>query len=109
MCTVQNNEDKLAASFCFQVVSWVPDILCNFYVVKKHKTSGNSKTTKAREKKEHIFGILRILDLFYVYLTNFKNNQILHNKISLRFLMKTKLYTGWQILICEVSVRYAMH
>jgi len=32
-------------------------------------------------------------------LTKFKNNQILLNKIGHRFLLTTKLFTGWKSLI----------
>jgi hypothetical protein len=44
------NEEKSAASFCRQVAAWVPDMLCNFYIVKIHILTKNSTTTKAREK-----------------------------------------------------------
>jgi hypothetical protein len=37
--------------------------------------------------------------MFYVCFTKFKNNQILINKISYRFLLTTKLYTEGKILI----------
>jgi len=44
------NEWESPASFCHQVAAWFPDMFCNFYVVKNHKTATNSTTTKAREK-----------------------------------------------------------
>jgi len=74
-----------AASFCCQVAALVPNMLCNFYLVKNHKIASNSATTEAREKK-HIFGILKIF-VFYICLTKFRNNRILLNKISHRFLL----------------------
>jgi hypothetical protein len=39
---------KSAARFCSQVASWVPDMFCNFYLVKIHKIANNSATTEAR-------------------------------------------------------------
>jgi hypothetical protein len=39
---------------------------------------------------------------FDVCLTEFKNNQILINKISHRFLLTTKLITEWKILIKKI-------
>ncbi len=36
---------------------------------------------------------------FYVWLTKLKNNQILLNKIINIFLLTTKLFTRWKILI----------
>jgi hypothetical protein len=44
------NEGKSAASFCRQVAALVPDMFCNFYILKNHKIAGNSATTEAREK-----------------------------------------------------------
>jgi len=41
--------EESAASFCRQVAARVPDILCNFYLVKNHKIANNSATTEARE------------------------------------------------------------
>jgi hypothetical protein len=41
-------------------------MFCNFYLMKYHKIAKNSTTTKAREKNKHRFGILRILENFYV-------------------------------------------
>ncbi len=42
---------------------------------------------------------LEVSEFFEVCLTKFKNNQILLNKISHRFLLTTKLFTGWKSLI----------
>ncbi len=61
---------------------------------KNHKIAKNSTTTKAREKNKHRSGILRILQIFYACMTTFKNNQILLYKISCRFQLTAKLYTG---------------
>jgi hypothetical protein len=44
------NEEKSAASLCYQVAAWVPEIFCNFYSVKSHQIAKISTTTKAREK-----------------------------------------------------------
>jgi len=76
-------------------------MFCNFYIVKSHKIVKNSTTTKSREKNKRRFGIL-IIFLMQV-LTKFINNQILHHKISHRFLLKTELYTGWNSLIIRLS------
>jgi hypothetical protein len=43
-------EGESAASFCCQVAAWVPDMFCNFYLVKNHKIAKNSTTAKVREK-----------------------------------------------------------
>ncbi len=48
-------------------------------------------TTEAREKNEHIIGILRILKIFDERLTNFKKNQNLLIKIYQEFLATAKL------------------
>ncbi len=86
-----SNEGKSAASFCRQVAEWFTDMFCNFYLVKNHKIAKNSTTTKAREK---LSKVLESLEFFDVSLTKFKNSQILLNKISHRFLLATKLFTG---------------
>jgi hypothetical protein len=57
------NEKKSAASFCRQVAAWVPDMFCNFYLIKNHEMAKHSTTAKAREKNKHRFGIRRILDI----------------------------------------------
>ncbi len=44
------NEGKSAASFYHQVTALVPDMFCNFYLMKNHKIANNSATTEAREK-----------------------------------------------------------
>jgi hypothetical protein len=43
------NEGKSAASFCCQVAAWLPDMFCNFYIVKNHNIAKNLTATKARE------------------------------------------------------------
>jgi hypothetical protein len=58
------NEGKSAASFCRQVAASVPDMFCNFYLVKNHKIANNSATAEAREKNTCILKILRILEIF---------------------------------------------
>jgi hypothetical protein len=71
------------------VAVWFPDMFCNFYFVKNQAIAKNSTTTKAREKIS-----IESLKIFDVYLTKFKNNQTLLYKISHRFLLTTKLFTG---------------
>jgi hypothetical protein len=42
---------KSAARVCHQVVAWVPDMFCKFYLGKNHKIAKKKPTTtKAREK-----------------------------------------------------------
>ncbi len=60
------NEDNSAAKFCHQVAAWVPDMFCKFCSVKSHKIAYNSATIEAIENK-HRFEILRILEIFLVY------------------------------------------
>jgi hypothetical protein len=48
--TVYNNEGKSADSFCHLVAAWVPDMFCNFDLVKNHKITNNSKRTEAGGK-----------------------------------------------------------
>jgi hypothetical protein len=92
-----NNLAKSAARFR-QVATWVPDMFGNFYLVKNHKIAHNSTTTKAGEKNKYMFGILRILEMFGVCSTKFKNYEILLNEISHRYLETTKLFSGGKIL-----------
>jgi len=44
------NWDKAAAIFCRQVAEWVPDMFCNFYLLKNHQIANDSIATEAREK-----------------------------------------------------------
>ncbi len=55
-----------------------------------------TRQTLKLEKNKHIFGILKILEFFDVYLTKLENYQILLNKISHRFLASTKLFSRWK-------------
>jgi hypothetical protein len=55
-----SNYGKLAAIFCQKVAAWVSDTLLNFYFIKNSKIANNSATTKAREKNERRYKILRI-------------------------------------------------
>jgi hypothetical protein len=66
------NEGQSAASFCHL------DMFCNLYLVKNRKIANNSTTTKASEK---ISTDLETLEFFDVCWIEFKNNQILLNKI----------------------------
>ncbi len=62
----------------------VPDMFCDFYLVKYCKIDNSTATNKARKNK-HIFGILRILDFFDACLTKFENYQILLIKLATDF------------------------
>jgi hypothetical protein len=72
----------------------VPDLFCNFYLVKIYKIANHSATTEAREKISTYLESLEFYKFFDVCLTKFENYQILLNKISHRFLMTTKLFIG---------------
>jgi len=48
----------------WQLAGLVPDMFCNFYLVKNDKIADNSVTTRARVFLLDIFGILRILEKF---------------------------------------------
>jgi hypothetical protein len=61
----------LAASFSHQVATWVPDMVCDFYLGKSHKIANNSANTKARKNKQR-FGIVKILELFDICLAYLK-------------------------------------
>jgi hypothetical protein len=69
------------------------DMFCNFYLVKNHKIANNSTTTKAREKIRTDLESFE-LNFFDVCLTKFKDDQILQNKNSHRFLLTTNKITG---------------
>ncbi len=98
------NERKSAAIFCHQVAACVPDMFCNFYLVKSHKIAYNSATTEAIEKLSTDLESTEFYTFFGVCLTTFENYQILLNKISHRFPMTTKLFTGWKSLIGQITI-----
>jgi hypothetical protein len=74
------------------VAAWFPD--CNFYLVKNHKIAKNSATTKAGAKISTDLESSEFQKIFDECLTKFKHKQILRNKISHRFLLTSKLFTG---------------
>ncbi len=51
------NYGKSGAGFCHQVAAWVPEMFCNFYLLKNHTNVNSSAIVKAREKNKHIFKI----------------------------------------------------
>jgi hypothetical protein len=61
--------------------------------MKIFKIAHNSAATKAGEKLAQILESLEFWKFFYEGSTKFKNNQILLNKISHKFLLTTKLFT----------------
>ncbi len=86
-----------ASRFCHQVAA-LPDIFCRYVLQKcsfceSHKIANNSATTEARVK---ISTDLESLEFFYVCSNKLKNYQILLNKMSHRFLVTTKLFSGWK-------------
>ncbi len=76
------------------MAAWDSDMFCNFYLVKNHKIANNSTTSKAGEKISTYLESLEFHKFSDVCFTEFKNNQILINKISDRFQLTTKLFTG---------------
>ncbi len=42
--TLRQNEEKSAATLCYQVATKVKDMCHNFYIMKNHKTAINSTT-----------------------------------------------------------------
>jgi hypothetical protein len=50
MTFLSKNEGISVANYCHQVAALVPDMFCNFYLVKNHKIANNSVNTEAKEK-----------------------------------------------------------
>jgi hypothetical protein len=92
---------KSGVTFCHQVAAWFPDMFSNFYLLKNHKIAKNSNT-KDREKISTDLESSDFLKLFGEGLTKLKNNQILLNNISHRFLLTTKLFTRRKSLIVSI-------
>ncbi len=69
-------------------------MFCNFYLVKNHKIANNSATTEAIEKIRTYLDSLELLKSFDICLTKFEIYQVLHDKISHRFLVTNKLFRG---------------
>ncbi len=85
------NEGKSAASFCCQVAALVPDMFCNFYLAKFTKLLITQQWLKLEEKIRTYLESIEFWKFFDVCLT-------LLNKISHRFLVTTKLFSGWKSL-----------
>jgi hypothetical protein len=66
----------------------------------------NSANTELREIISTDFKFWENLIKFFVRLSKFKNHQILHNKISHRFLVTAKLFTRWNLLITTAWSTY---
>ncbi len=75
----------------------------NFYLVKSHKIANNSATAEASEKISTDLESAEIKKKFDLYLTKLENYQILPSKSSQKFLVTTKLFTGWKRLIMRIS------
>jgi hypothetical protein len=88
------NYDKSVASFCHQVAAWIIDIICDFYIDKYLKIVNNTTTNKLDKKLGIDLESLQFQKIVYVFLAKFKNNHILHIKISHRFPVATKLFIG---------------
>jgi hypothetical protein len=88
-----HNYDKSAASFYPQVAAWVPDIVCNLYLVKYNKIANNSTTTEDREKMSTDFEYLKFLKNLGIHLAKFKSHKSLLDEIRHHFLVISKLFT----------------
>ncbi len=58
----------------------VPNMFCNFYLVKNHKIANNSTTTKARAKISTDLESLKFYNKKLMGFTKFKHIEILLNK-----------------------------
>jgi hypothetical protein len=79
--------------------------ICYFYLVKNHKIANNLSTAEARAKLStdlESFEFQKFLDVCF---TKLENSQILLNKISHRFLVTTKLFSGWKSLFAVIFFR----
>ncbi len=76
-----------------------------FYLVQNYKITNNHRSQR---KNEYTFYIIGLLEFFDVSLTKFKNNQILI-KMSQIFLVTTKLFTWWNIIISHLTHTHAQH
>jgi len=86
--------EKSAASFCHQFAVLVPRRFCHFYLVKNHQIADNSATAEAKEKISKQLESLEFERIFDACLTKLEKLQILLHKISPRFLVTTKLFSG---------------
>jgi hypothetical protein len=64
----------------------------NFHLAKNLQTANNSTTTDARENISAHLESLEFQKIFDAHFAEFKNNQILLNKISHRFLVTSTLF-----------------
>jgi hypothetical protein len=63
---LEHNDGKLAASFCRQVAALVPDMFCNFYLVKNYIVAKNSTTKVSEEIIRTIkFYLIKLATDFY--------------------------------------------
>jgi hypothetical protein len=58
------------------VSEWVPDMICNLYLVKNHNIAHSLTNTEAKEKISADLESLEIKKKFDVCTTNFKTDQI---------------------------------
>ncbi len=72
----------------------VPAMSCNFYLVKNHQIDDNSATAEAKEKISKHLESLEFERIFDACLTKLEKLQIVLHKISHRFLVTTKLFSG---------------
>ena len=66
----------------------VPDMCCNFYLVKNHKIDKNSTTTKAREKRRTDLGFLQFKKFSDGCLTNLKAIKFYQIKLASDFYLQ---------------------
>ncbi len=71
--------------------------------MKNHRIANNSTDAVAREKINTDLESFELSNFVDACLTKFENNQILLNKISHRFLLTTKLFSGLKSLIIKTE------
>ncbi len=76
------------------MAAWVPDMFCKFYFVKNHKIASNSVNTEPQEKISADQESFEFWKKIGAHWTKFENYQILIHKISHRFLVTIKLFSG---------------
>jgi hypothetical protein len=84
-CHYFKNQDKSVAIFSQQVAAWAPDMLHCLYFMKNHKIANNTTTKEAREKISTEPRICRILEIFDISFTEFKNNKFHKIKSATNF------------------------
>ncbi len=81
------------------MAEWFPNMFWNFYFVKDFKIANNSNNHYNERKISTYVESLELYKFFDTCFTRLKTNYLLLIKISHRFILTTKLFTGWKSLI----------